>query len=221
MEGNGNDSQNQMFQNFLNTLFIRLNHNMNQNMNQNSLIDTVMERSFNEENSTIKKAKQSFIDDLEIIECKDKDIVCSICMDQIKEREKIVKLPCNGTPHYFHTEHETCGGIFEWLNINNTCPICRSEFPYDEISKHDTNSETSSTETQINTNGIVVQPTVNVTNDNSDEEVYEINFGIVHDESQQTNIVNMFHQTINNIVDEREEEMLQQAIINSLSTSES
>ena len=44
--------------------------------------------------------------------------------------EKVIKLPCKD-PHYFHFEssEDECGGILPWLKDNNSCPICREEFP--------------------------------------------------------------------------------------------
>ena len=42
---------------------------------------------------------------------------CCICKDEIKEG---IKLKC------FHIFHKTC--IIEWFNINQTCPLCRTDF---------------------------------------------------------------------------------------------
>jgi hypothetical protein len=47
------------------------------------------------------------------------DIVCSICMEPIKERELHRQLPCN---HWFHAP---CGDA--WLMVHGTCPNCRRE----------------------------------------------------------------------------------------------
>ncbi|MCL7036664.1 hypothetical protein MKW94_002020 [Papaver nudicaule] len=47
--------------------------------------------------------------------------VCAVCMDEFIVEEKVTFLPCL---HYFHGN---C--VLPWLNIHNTCPLCRFEFP--------------------------------------------------------------------------------------------
>ncbi|CAD8158801.1 unnamed protein product [Paramecium pentaurelia] len=73
-----------------------------------------------------KKYKQIKIDDslqealfssLEIVDDKE----CSICMTQFLDQEYIVTLPCSST----HRFHSSC--IRSWLQVNNKCPLCRSE----------------------------------------------------------------------------------------------
>lgn len=43
---------------------------------------------------------------------------CSICMDEVREREEITVLPCS---HWFHPD---C--VKFWLKEHDTCPVCRS-----------------------------------------------------------------------------------------------
>jgi len=53
---------------------------------------------------------------------------CSICMESYKLNESVYNLPCE------HQYHKEC--IKTWLKSNNTCPICRYEFPiqkYEEV----------------------------------------------------------------------------------------
>ena len=57
---------------------------------------------------------------------------CSICLDDFKLNDKYIKLPCSGESHFFHSGDENCSGIKPWLERNNTCPMCRTEFPKDE-----------------------------------------------------------------------------------------
>ncbi|CAM1511158.1 Fc.00g086710.m01.CDS01 [Cosmosporella sp. VM-42] len=52
---------------------------------------------------------------------------CSICIDELKEGETAVYLPCK---HFFH---EAC--VVLWLQEHNTCPICRTP-----IEKNDGNN---------------------------------------------------------------------------------
>jgi hypothetical protein len=46
---------------------------------------------------------------------------CCICLSDISNGEDTVLLPCG------HLFHDPC--VLEWLNKNNTCPICRFELP--------------------------------------------------------------------------------------------
>tara|TARA_Y100000389_G_scaffold75672_1_gene72325 strand:+ start:491 stop:1195 length:705 start_codon:yes stop_codon:yes gene_type:complete len=62
---------------------------------------------------------------------------CSICLDEFKLGDKYIRLPCHGEGnesednHVFHSDCDTCSGIKPWLERNNTCPMCRKEFPRD------------------------------------------------------------------------------------------
>ena len=50
------------------------------------------------------------------------DDECSICFDKIKKNQKFRALPCSEVKqHCFHTR---C--IDQWLQRNNTCPVCRA-----------------------------------------------------------------------------------------------
>lgn len=65
-----------------------------------------------------------------------KEKQCSICLDEFKLGDKYIKLPCQteneDEKHIFHSGNDTCSGIKPWLERNNTCPMCRTEFPKDE-----------------------------------------------------------------------------------------
>ena len=61
----------------------------------------------------------------------EKKITCGVCLDELKEGEDVLELPCKDK-HYFHIKNEVCDGIYPWLKDNNTCPLCRHEFPSDE-----------------------------------------------------------------------------------------
>jgi hypothetical protein len=47
--------------------------------------------------------------------------LCHICIDQYKEGETIVALPCNQRHHF----HQQC--LAEWIKVSHTCPICRMQ----------------------------------------------------------------------------------------------
>lgn len=52
------------------------------------------------------------------------DPKCPICMSYYVPDDDLIKMPCQ---HLFHDE---C--LIQWLNRNNTCPICRLELPVSE-----------------------------------------------------------------------------------------
>ena len=55
-----------------------------------------------------------------VMECPE----CSVCMAEIKLKEVTVLIPCG------HMYHETC--IMKWLDMHNSCPVCRYELPTDD-----------------------------------------------------------------------------------------
>ena len=93
----------------------------------------------NQEAVETSRASQEFVNTLEEVnvtsEMVSEGLECAICMEAFKENEKCVKLPCTDHPHYFHYGHEgsECSGIKPWLQRNNTCPVCRTEFPTENV----------------------------------------------------------------------------------------
>ncbi|KAL5080379.1 hypothetical protein RYX36_008800 [Vicia faba] len=74
-------------------------------------------------------AAKSFVENLPLVklteeELEKKDVMCAICKDEVMAGEKVRKLPCS------HCYHGDC--ILPWLNIRNTCPVCRFELPTDD-----------------------------------------------------------------------------------------
>lgn len=55
---------------------------------------------------------------------KENNVVCAVCKDEIGVEERATRLPCS---HHYHGE---C--IVPWLNMRNTCPVCRFELPTDD-----------------------------------------------------------------------------------------
>lgn len=51
-------------------------------------------------------------------------IACAVCKDEVSVGEKVTRLPC------CHLYHREC--ILPWLEIRNTCPVCRYELPTDD-----------------------------------------------------------------------------------------
>ena len=73
------------------------------------------------------------------------NLTCGVCLEDLKVSEDIIELPCKGHDnkgndkgsdnkdnHYFHIKNDGCDGIYPWLKNNNTCPLCRHEFPSEE-----------------------------------------------------------------------------------------
>ncbi len=53
----------------------------------------------------------------QILVLNDSDDICSICLDNYKKKEKIIRLDCQ------HMFHKKC--FQEWLKTGQTCPLCR------------------------------------------------------------------------------------------------
>ncbi|XP_022135108.1 E3 ubiquitin-protein ligase AIP2-like [Momordica charantia] len=68
-------------------------------------------------------ASRTVIESLLSVVLREEDVVCSICMEWMKIGEEAKQLPC------IHRYHGGC--IRAWLEIKNTCPICRYELPKD------------------------------------------------------------------------------------------
>lgn len=97
--------------------------------------EQVINQTFNQQNKYKKVCSKDFINSLSVQkvtkEMVEKKITCGVCLDELKEGEDILELPCKDK-HYFHIKNEVCDGIYPWLKENNTCPLCRHEFPSDE-----------------------------------------------------------------------------------------
>ena len=214
MDGNINDDINDFNTNINNSqdLFRIFMNRFTQQMNTHNLnpqyIDNVLQRSFEEDKVKVQRCTQEFIDSIEIKEIKDEDYTCSICMEPINTGEKYISLPCSETSHHFHESNEECEGIKKWLELNNTCPICRTKFPGEDLKEEEEESQIND-ESQTNDDS--------QTNDEPQE--IEMTFSILHDAEQGNNIINMVNHTLQNVMEMEEENMLQMAIQNSLESS--
>lgn len=228
---------------FLNQIF---NH-MNIRTLNPSLIDNVMDQSFREQKVKQYASSEEFIQGLEKVVIKEGDeYSCGICLEEFKVGETVLKLPCKDTPHFFHYKEdkdkedekvdEECSGILPWLKIKNSCPICRCEFPKgDEVcieanndENNDENNENETTNSIFD--NIVILPRVNETlpsQANNDENTESDN----NDNDERTerterrpqlieiNLSHMFQQSMNTILEEREERMMQEVLYQSLQES--
>ena len=123
MENNNNNNENQL--ELLNLLMREIN------------IVNITHENENDENNESTKTSREFINSLKEIEKKEKDIICPICLDEIKIDEKCIELPC-GNSHRFHSNNENCPGILNWFKKSNTCPTCRVEFPTETVNSSET-----------------------------------------------------------------------------------
>ncbi|CAH8567619.1 unnamed protein product [Schistosoma bovis] len=55
--------------------------------------------------------------------------ICSICFDDFKESESVIRLPCA------HTYHQTC--VTTWLKQHGTCPVCRKDLSGRDTSRYE------------------------------------------------------------------------------------
>ena len=97
--------------------------------------DTI-EDLFDDQREVVKPLDRSFKEGLEHHKVNEEDIdvglSCAICLDKFKLDTIVIKLPCNGDiSHFFHSGDGECEGILPWFDRHNTCPVCRSEFPYE------------------------------------------------------------------------------------------
>jgi hypothetical protein len=97
--------------------------------NENDILQT----TFDEQSVKSTPSCNKFVDGLEEMyitqEDVDNGLSCSICQDSFNLNDKVIELPCKPQKHYFHIKNNNCDGVLPWLSENNTCPMCRFEFP--------------------------------------------------------------------------------------------
>ena len=93
----------------------------------------ILQSTFDEQPIKYTPTCNKFIENLNEMYITEEDVEnglsCSICQEEFKLNDKCIELPCKPHKHYFHTKNENCDGILPWLSQNNTCPMCRYEFP--------------------------------------------------------------------------------------------
>ena len=119
----------------INTINTELLNTLNQGVENQGVENnlTGATDTFNGVSEEFKNNLEEIVADEEFI-LKEKQ--CSICLEEFKLGDKYIRLPCQtekeDEKHIFHSGNDTCSGIKPWLERNNTCPMCRTEFPKDE-----------------------------------------------------------------------------------------
>ena len=176
----------------------------------------ILEQSFQEDKPVETPVTDDFKESLqenEIIQDDGikKELSCAICQEPFIKGEAVIKLPCEGQEHYFHRgdDPEKCAGIMPWLEVNNKCPICRTEFPEKEIVKEEvvTNDDNNSD-----------------VDGNNDEEGQQIPRGIVinipmNPENIGEQVQPLLDEMMDNIFEQKYEEDLQKILMQSFENS--
>ena len=124
-----------------------------------------------------------------------RNLQCSICLEDFKLNDECIILNCNEDKHIFHKGNEHCSGIKPWLERNNTCPMCRTGFPQEDIPDLE----------NINTDE-------NTENINTDEN----NESIINPNNIENTITNIIHEYMNDMNELAEQRSIQLAIQASL-----
>ena len=75
--------------------------------------------------NAVEKLKKIKLDKEKINEfLNKKNNFCAVCKDAFNTGEECLVMPCE---HFFHG-----GCIIPWLNLRNSCPVCRFELPTDD-----------------------------------------------------------------------------------------
>ena len=127
-------------------------------MNSQSLEERVTQESFHQPNKFKHVSSKDFINSLSVQKVSDEMIkektTCALCLDELELNEDIIELPCPDK-HYFHLKKEECEGIYPWLKENNSCPLCRHEFPSTEV---EVKEEESIDNTPRRMNPVIITP---------------------------------------------------------------
>ena len=97
----------------------------------------ILQTTFDEQKVENKPTCNTFVENLNELYVTKVDVEnglsCSICQDEFALNDKVLELPCEPQRHYFHIKNDRCDGVLPWLSLNNTCPMCRYEFPTPEV----------------------------------------------------------------------------------------
>jgi len=158
--------------------------------NENDILQT----TFDEQTVKTIPTCNKFVDGLNKMyitqEDVDNGLSCSICQDSFELNDKVIELPCKPQKHYFHIKNDNCDGVLPWLTQNNTCPMCRFEFPK---STEQNDDETNDTEPQLDPPPLpnfeeILLNAINRRND-MDRNIYNINASNINNTNILPNII--------------------------------
>ena len=189
----------------------------------------ILDQSFQEDIPADTPVSDDFKETLESNEIiQDEGIIkselsCAICQEPFIKGETVIKLPCEGQEHYFHKgdDPEKCAGIMPWLEVNNKCPICRTEFPEKEnIKKEEDEHNDEANNNEEN------HDEENHGEENNDEEEQQVPHGFVINIPMGINSDNIGEQVqplldemMDNIFEQKYEEDLQKILMQSFEDS--
>ena len=161
--------------------------------------DNLVNQLFEDEVSSNTPTDENFRNTLEEITIDqsflDQEHSCAICMDNFQLGETCIKLPCDDQPHYFHSgeNQDICSGIKPWLETNNSCPVCRHEFPSQNIQiNHPDNIPDT----------IPIPDNIPIPEQNIPQNINEGNIDLIIN-TMMNDIRSNLHNTINNIPDKK------------------
>lgn len=121
----------------------------------------VMNRSFEDTKEVVKPMCKEFKEGLNKIRINDEDdLSCAICQEKFNTDENVIELPCKQGSHFFHFEEGDCPGIYPWMEVNNSCPVCRCEFPIEPESEPESEPG-SEPESEPEERGIISENNIN------------------------------------------------------------
>ena len=181
---------------------------LNNIMNHNIIIRTeIINIPQIQPNQTNRGCSEEFLNNLKEFNIDEeflkKDLQCSICLENFKLNDECIILDCNEDKHIFHKGNENCSGIKTWLERNNTCPMCRTEFPNEE-------------DMPDLENIFDINVPDNDENDENDENTNNINIPIVNPNDLDNRITDIITNYINEIEVNNEQRDIQLAIQASL-----
>ena len=163
--------------------------------------DDILQTTFDEQKVENKPTCNTFVENLNELYVTKVDVEnglsCSICQDEFALNDKVLELPCEPHRHYFHIKNDRCDGVLPWLSVNNTCPMCRYEFPTPEVEPELPESLRSASNTELSEEQITGLNT-NVPNMSDDPD--DIADGITANAANAANAVNDVNVDNTNIV---------------------
>ena len=206
-----------------NSRYVNITPIMFTSRNTNSVLNSVIQQSFNEDGSVFKQVisdeGKDMLKTVPFSTLDTEETKCTIMQEQFEDNTMVIELPCK---HVFCEE-----AIMHWLeNESSSCPVCRTKLPSKEIrTEKNCNDDGISADNGDSANNV---RNIGVNEENGDNEEYGDNRSRARSFSAPTplnnNVSEYYRSIINNITrirDIAEEEDTQRAIWNSIATSSS